>query len=254
MRCLLYFLLCAVFISCLKRPAGIEPPLDDGTPPGFDGSAGKGNPPLIIEDPCMLNPDDCLPLEPAEPPPTGNTGDNTDNTDTTDNTNTGGGSLIVDAPAFNDLTLLSSVVLTARCDNCLYPVKNDATELQCEISKGCSDGFAFVARTTDQHYKHQQVLCASGTKKGRDVAGLKLKCTFKHKKRWSFDHESSDEITLSREIVANQHLCVITAAYLTSPSGNPTPEVRIVKKSCTDSSISLEFNRKEHRLALTFSW
>ena len=250
MRCLLYLLLCLAAISCLKRPAGIEPPLDDGTPPGFDGSAGKGNPPLIVEDPCMLNPDDCLPLEPAEPPPTGNTGDNTGDTDTTDNTNTGGGSLIVDAPAFNDLTLLSSVVLTARCDNCLYPVGNDATELQCEISKGCSDGFTFVTSTTLlRRHEHQQVLCASDTKIGRDLASLHLKCTFKHKKSWSFDHKSSDEITLSREIVANQHLCVITTNLMLS-SASPIPEVHIMHINCNDIDLS----NKKHRLALTFSW
>ena len=253
MRGLLYLLLCVALSSCLKQPAGIEPPPEEGTPPGLDGLAGTDNPPLVIEDSCMLNPGDCFSPEP-EPTPTNNAGSNTDDTatnDNTDNTHTGGGSLIVETPAFGDSTALSSIVLTALCDNCLYPVGNDATELQCEISQGCSDGFAFVTRTTALRHEHQQVLCSrGGASKVRDLVGVQLKCTFTQKKRRWFDHKSSDELTLSKAIVTAQHLCVVTEEIVHVSPDNPFPEVGIVTKSCNDSSLS----GKKHKLALTFSW
>lgn len=244
MRCLLYLLLCVALSSCLKRPSrGIKPPREAGTSPNLDGSAGTGTPSRLIFDPHKT----VTPIteeherrEATKP---------TESTEKPHDTSTGGGKLVVNTPAASDATQLNAVVLTALCNNCLYPIKNDATELQCKI-EGCREGWKYVTHSTAPQHQHSQSLCGRGDKTVADLSGLRLKCQFTHKKPWWLDYKHSDEFVLSKAIVTSLHLCVITEATHPLSSDHDVHEVSIVRKTCDDHSLS----DKKHKLALSFGW
>ena len=245
MRCLLYLLLCVALSSCMKRSTGIKPQPEGGTPPAPDGSAGTGNPPLIFDPGKPV-----MPL--TEERERRDATEATESTEKPQDTSTGGGKLVVNTPAISDTTQLNAVVLTASCNNCLHPIKNDATELKCEI-KGCRNGWTYVARSTAPQHQHAQPLCGSDDKTVADLSSLRLKCEFKHKKQWNFDYKHSDEFTLSKAIITSPHLCVITEdPLLFQPDkhrpGVTRPEVKIWSRNCDDHSLS----DKKHKLALSF--
>lgn len=256
MRYLLYSLLCVVLVACLKRPAGIERPVVDETLNEQDGS---GNLPLVldptltvepvVDDPCVAFGQGCDNTT-TEPNSTDNTGDGADNnTDNNTNDDTDGdGSLTVPIPELKNSTLLSSVMLKATCNNCVFPFEKDLSELQCAISKGCSGGFSFTARSTSTTREDEQALCDSSSLKVGNLSNLELKCTFHRHRKWLPDYKKNGKIKLSKAIIAAQHLCVVTEDRLLMSSHNPLPMVYIIKESCDN------LTHKRHKLALTFSW
>lgn len=243
MRILLYLLLCVALSSCLKRSTGVESPREAGASPNLDGSAGTGTPPRLIFDPHKTvtpiteereHNDATKPTESTEKPPA---------------TSTSGGLLVVNTPAFSDATQLNTVVLTARCYNCLHPIKKEATELHCRI-EGCRDSWEYVTHNHDSNPPHAQTLCGHGDKTVADLINLRLKCQFKHKKPLWRDYKHSDEFVLHKGIITDKHLCVITEDPRRFIHDRPVPEVSIKKKNCADDSLS----DKKHKLALSFSW
>lgn len=257
MRTLLYLLLCVASSSCLKRSTGVESPREAGTPPELDGSAGTGTgtgTPRLILDPSktvtpVTDPRTTVTPITGEPEHSDAT-EPSESTEKPNNTSTGGGSLVVNTPAFSDATQLNAVVLTARCDNCLHPIKNDATELRCKI-EGCRDSWEYVTHTTAPKQQHAQILCGRGDKTVAELSNLRLKCEFKHKKLWWRDYKHSDEFVLHKGIITDEHLCVITEdpprRFIRD---RPVPEVSIRKKNCADDSLS----GKKHKLSLSFDW
>lgn len=251
MRYLLSFLLCVVLVACLKRPAGIERPVVDETLNEQDGS---GNLPLILDPTLTIDPIiqpacttglDCDEIT-TETNPTENTEDETDNN--TDNNTDGNGSLTVPLPELKNSTLLSSVMLKATCNNCIFPFEKDLSELQCAISKGCSGGFSFTVRSTSTTREDEQALCGSSSLKVGNLSDLELKCTFQRHRKWLPDYKKNSKIKLNKAIIAAQHLCVVTEDRLLISTHNPLPMVYITKESCDN------LTHKRHKLALTFSW
>ena len=254
MRCLVYLLLLLVvsLSSCKRRPSGLEQPTTEETPQG-SGSSGTGNPLVITEDHCAL-----VPCEPhIQPSPNFPLPEATqDPNNTTNQGDTGGNTpLVVDTPELSDSKGLDSVMLKAECMNCLHPLGNKEVELSCKV-KGCADGFNFVISTNRPQRSYRRALCGSSSKTVSDLSGLTLFCEFRKRARFWFDYKKNTEVSLSKAMVEAQHLCVVTADSF-APSGgddmlaeNLRPEPKIERSNCNHSSMW----RKQHKLALSFSW
>ena len=249
----LLLLLC-LSCACLPRPSAIEQPMREEPPQGR-GDSGKvvGNPLVVTEEPCMLNPSGCEPLilpapNQAENPPSTNNQTNPDNPG-------GNTPLIADTPELSDDMGLDAVRLKAECENCLHPSVSNEVELHCEVV-GCSGSFNFVTSTSRPQRNYTQALCGSSGKTMRDLMSLKLVCQFRQTRTWWWDYKRDAEINLSKALVEAQHLCVVTADSLVPSGGGDVfekalqPEPTIEQINCNHSSMW----SSDHKLSLSFSW
>lgn len=261
MRIYLALLVLLLLAACLQRQTGIQQPGDNDNAPSLDGGAGGGGGGGIVLETCedLFGAENCQPYANTTPIPTPtHTDTGTDNEtdsetdDETDNETDDRDETVSARPPLQGTTRLDAIKISVRCNNCLHPVGKAETELTCVV-EGCRSNFSFSTSSNSPRTAYTGRLCSLGNSETmRAIGNLKLKCTFRSENWWLIpDYRHSKKETLTQEIVANQHLCVITE----DPNGIKRPEfirpeVSFDTRSCSHRMLL----NKQYRLAITFSW